>query len=192
MPDEIVRLTADVVAIAPDAHGTEHVLLIKRRYEPFEGSWALPGGHVDVGEDTAEAAARELGEETGIVPPLLVELGAWHTPGRDPRGRYVTVAYRADLPEMLTPVAADDATEAVWWPMHEALAMPLAFDHAGIITTALADPHAAACSGFRDGDRVQDQRDGSTGTVTSEIIWDGVAFQSDLAADAPHLRRVTS
>ncbi|WP_024875342.1 NUDIX domain-containing protein [Saccharomonospora piscinae] len=138
MADETIRLTADVVAVAPDAHGTEHVLLIKRRWEPFEGCWALPGGHAEVGEDTADAAARELTEETGVVAPLLVELGAWHAPGRDPRGRYVTVAYRADLPEMVTPTAADDAEAAAWQPMHEALTGALAFDHAGIIAAAIA------------------------------------------------------
>src|SRR5690606_4479362 len=46
MPDETIRLTADVVAIAPDADGLEHVLLIRRRWAPYEGHWALPGGHV--------------------------------------------------------------------------------------------------------------------------------------------------
>src|SRR5690606_17552317 len=100
MSDETIRLTADVVAIAPDADGLEHVLLIRRRWAPYEGHWALPGGHVDTGEAVRTAAARELAEETGLDldDDALVELGAWHAPGRDPRGRYVTGAHRADLP----------------------------------------------------------------------------------------------
>lgn len=104
MSDETIRLTADVVAIAPDATGLEHVLLIRRRWEPFEGHWALPGGHVDTEESVRTAAARELAEETGldVAEGDLTELGAWHEPGRDPRGRYVTVAYRADLPKRAT------------------------------------------------------------------------------------------
>src|SRR5690606_39391063 len=66
MSDETIRLTADVVAIAPDADGLEHVLLILRRWDPYEGHWALPGGHVDTGEAVRTAAARELAEETGL------------------------------------------------------------------------------------------------------------------------------
>src|SRR5690606_41287090 len=94
MPDETIRLTADVVAIAPDADGLEHVLLIRRRWEPYEGHWALPGGHVDTGEAVRTAAARELAEETGvdIDDDALIELGAWHRSeerrvGTEPRRR---------------------------------------------------------------------------------------------------------
>src|SRR5690606_37040052 len=78
MPDETIRLTADVVAIAPDADGLEHVLLIRRRWAPYEGHWALPGGHVDTGEAVRTAAARELAEETGLDiddDDALIELG---------------------------------------------------------------------------------------------------------------------
>lgn len=140
MPDETIRLTADVVAIAPDADGLPHVLLIRRRWAPYEGHWALPGGHVDTGEDTPVAAARELAEETGlaIAAEALTELGAWHAPGRDPRGRYVTVAYRADLPHRATTHAADDATDARWWPVDQIADLPVAFDHRRIIARALA------------------------------------------------------
>lgn len=145
MSDETIRLTADVVALAPDADGLEHVLLIRRRWEPFEGMWALPGGHVDQGEEAVDAAARELAEETGlaIAAEALTELGAWHAPGRDPRGRYVTVAYRADLPHRATTHAADDATDARWWPVDALADLDLAFDHRKIITRALASRYLA-------------------------------------------------
>jgi len=135
---EAIRLTADAVVFAPDENGVDHVLLIRRRWEPFEGMWALPGGHVDAAEEADDAAARELEEETGVVAPLLTELGAWHGVGRDPRGRYVTVAYLAELDQMVTPVAEDDAAEAAWIPVPEALGMGLAHDHFGIIATAAA------------------------------------------------------
>src|SRR5690606_10585504 len=143
--DKTIRLTADVVALAPDADGLEHVLLIRRRWEPYADHWALPGGHVDTGEAVRTAAARELAEETGldIDDDALIELGAWHAPGRDPRGRYVTVAYRADLPHRATATAADDAADAQWWPVDALDDLVLAFDHRRIITRALASRYSA-------------------------------------------------
>lgn len=129
---ETIRLTADVVVTTPDGH----VLLIERRWDPYEGMWALPGGHVDPGEAVVDAAARELEEETGVqvAPVGLREVGAWHQPGRDPRGRYVTVAYHAEV-DADTPIEAkDDARNARWWPLGGL--PPLAFDHADIIRAA--------------------------------------------------------
>ncbi|MFI2318391.1 DNA hydrolase [Streptomyces sp. CB00072] len=127
--DETIRYTADVVLLAAG-----YVLLIKRRWAPHAGSWALPGGHVDAGEASLQAAVRELKEETGITVPAkaLRQVGAFDAPGRDPRGRYVTVAYTAPLTEPTAPTALDDAADARWWPL---TALPdLAFDHAAILT----------------------------------------------------------
>ncbi|MFI5754649.1 NUDIX domain-containing protein [Streptomyces sp. NPDC051569] len=126
---ETIRYTADVVLIAAG-----HVLLIERGWDPFEGMWALPGGHVDAGETSLAAASRELAEETGITVPAadLRQVGTFDAPGRDPRGRYVTVAYTATLPHPVQPSAGDDATAARWWPLN---ALPdLAFDHAAILS----------------------------------------------------------
>ncbi|MEU7151203.1 NUDIX hydrolase [Streptomyces sp. NPDC045456] len=133
-----LQYTADVVLRA--AGGAGHVLLIKRRWAPYAGCWALPGGHVDVdqAETSLEAAARELKEESGITVPAadLWQVGAYDAPGRDPRGRYVTVAYTATLPSPVPPTAADDAVDARWWPLD---ALPdLAFDHAEILADAVS------------------------------------------------------
>ncbi len=62
--DETIRYTADVVLFAAG-----HVLLIERGWNPFKSRWALPGGHVDTGESSLDASARELEEESGITVP---------------------------------------------------------------------------------------------------------------------------
>ena len=62
------------------------VLLIQRRDHPYQGYWALPGGFVRARESTAEAARRELAEETGVsaFTGHLEQLRTYSEPGRDP------------------------------------------------------------------------------------------------------------
>lgn len=137
---ETAYLAADTVLLDDgDTDGRIHALLIKRRWEPFKDRWALPGGHVDAGEDTEAAARRELQEETGLADGeefLLV--GAYAQPGRDPRGRYATFAYVTWTTGLPQPTAADDAVEARWMPVDGVLdgSVPLAFDHGRIVRDA--------------------------------------------------------
>jgi 8-oxo-dGTP diphosphatase len=49
----------------------EDVLLVKRGRPPLEGRWSIPGGRIEWGERAADAALRELAEETGCVAELL-------------------------------------------------------------------------------------------------------------------------
>jgi 8-oxo-dGTP diphosphatase len=132
-----IDLAADVVVIAP-LKGSDHVLLIERGSPPYAGQWALPGGYVEPDEDARDAAARELAEETEaeIKAEDLTEIGAWHAPGRDPRGRVVSFAYAVRLPEPVTVQGCDDAADAQWVPMSTALATELAFDHSEMLERA--------------------------------------------------------
>jgi 8-oxo-dGTP diphosphatase len=130
-------LTADVVVLA-DASEDARVLLIQRGNPPFAGSWALPGGFVEEGEQVADAVPRELVEETGLKvdPGSLELLGVYDTPGRDPRGWTVSVVYIARVPAESTVAGADDASDARWFKLEE---LPeLAFDHALIVADARA------------------------------------------------------
>lgn len=130
-------VTADTVVFTR-RNGRAMVVLIQRAKEPFAGRWALPGGFVDIDEDLEPAARRELAEETGLRLAHLHQLGAYGTPGRDPRMRVVTVVYWADVEDIDDPVGADDAHDARLWSVEEVLANRgfLAFDHHQIVTDA--------------------------------------------------------
>lgn len=117
------------------------VLLVQRGADPFKGRWALPGGFVETHEDLEAAAQRELGEETGVVAAggHLEQLGTYGAPDRDPRGRVVSTAYLALLPDLPAPVPGTDAAEAEWRPVDAALRPRpgLAFDHRTILRDGL-------------------------------------------------------
>ncbi len=119
-----------------------HVLLVRRDGEPYAGAWALPGGFVKPEESLAEAADRELQEETGVdAAAHLEQLGAYGDPGRDPRMRVVTVAYLAVLRRVDELRAGGDAADAALVPVAEVLSSdrrPLAFDHEQILRDAVA------------------------------------------------------
>jgi 8-oxo-dGTP diphosphatase len=122
------------------------VLMVRRGVPPFQGTLALPGGFVGPDENLAEAAARELTEETGLIadmdpgeesgqpggPVHLEQLASYGDPGRDPRVRVVTIAYLALAPGLPSPHAGSDAADASWLAASALLAAPaqdLAFDH---------------------------------------------------------------
>jgi 8-oxo-dGTP diphosphatase len=122
-------LAADCVAI--DAGG--RVLLIRRRYPPFAGMYALPGGFIEIGETVEEGCRRELGEETGVRAGALKLIGVYSDPKRDPRGHTVSVAFLTRVARGKAR-AGDDAAAAEWvadWSRIE-----LAFDHGRILRDA--------------------------------------------------------
>ncbi len=112
------------------------VLLIKRAEDPYLGSWALPGGFVEISEGLVEAAERELAEETGVSGVYLEQLYTFGKPNRDPRERVITVAYHALVPsDRIQTRAATDAESVGWFALDE---LPtLAFDHQQIVEMAL-------------------------------------------------------
>src|ERR1700761_3001222 len=68
-----------VGAIITDAAG--RLLLIQRGHDPGAGRWSLPGGRVEPGESDAEALAREMREETGLIVTAGPLVGAGERPG---------------------------------------------------------------------------------------------------------------
>jgi 8-oxo-dGTP diphosphatase len=146
MADEYPRIdvTVDVVALT-EVDGDLRLLVVRRGNPPFEGRWALPGGFLEVDEDLAAGAARELAEETGVEldPADLHQLGAYGAPDRDPRGRTISVTFRADLEREVDAQGGDDAADAQWRPVASLGEDELAFDHATIVSDAVAARRAA-------------------------------------------------
>jgi len=129
------HITVDCVVFGLDEQDLK-ILLIQRGLEPFQGSWAIPGGFVIADESLEDAALRELKEETGVQDVFLEQLYTFGDVHRDPRRRIVTVAYYAlvNLRDH-TIKAATDASNAAWFAVDD---IPkLAFDHARIVDTAL-------------------------------------------------------
>ncbi len=130
-----VLLTVDLVVLTVRA-GELLALVVRRGVEPFKGKWALPGGFVEPGEELADAAARELAEEAGIgrLRPHLEQLATYGAPRRDPRGRVVTVAHLALVPNPGDPTGGSDAMDAQWRAAGSLVrSRSLAFDHARIL-----------------------------------------------------------
>ncbi len=136
MSKPTIRLSVDAVVFGYDSKHGLSVLLIKRKYDPFQGQWAIPGGLVLENESLENAVERELQEETGIHVNYLEQLYTFGKPGRDPRNRVVTVAYYGLVNQGNFELYADtDAEEAQWFNVAE---LPkLAFDHDAILDVAI-------------------------------------------------------
>ncbi len=127
-------ITVDIVLVDV-IEGAESILLIERGGAPYAGSWALPGGYMEIDESLVDCARRELAEETGVTASELQLVGVYDALDRDPRGRTLTVAYLGTGVEGELS-AGDDAARASWFRTDEL--PPLAFDHDTIVADALA------------------------------------------------------
>lgn len=129
------QVTVDLVVFAL-VDGTLKVLLIRRAHEPFAGKWAIPGGFLEMEETAEDAARRELREETGLnVEGPISPIGFFAKPGRDPRGRTITLAHAGVVRAGESRIhGGDDADAAAWWPLDRP--PDLAFDHVEILHAA--------------------------------------------------------
>ena len=110
------------------------VLLQKRSFGMFKGSWVLPGGRVDKGEDTWHACVREAREETGLKVSIVKMVGFYDDPDRDPEKHAVSMAFLC-RPVSGKVTMSDEATEMRWFPL-DRLPEGMGFDHERIISDA--------------------------------------------------------
>ncbi|MBI2520118.1 MAG: NUDIX domain-containing protein [Bdellovibrio sp.] len=143
MPEVSALQHVLIVALMPGPSGDgDHleVLLVKRKFPPFAGGLALPGGFVKPGETALHAALREIHDETHLVlrSEDLIELSPRTSPGRDPRGfvesKVFLVVMKKSLNVSLQP---GTSVESCGWV--KVLSIPeLVFDHGAIVCEALS------------------------------------------------------
>lgn len=135
MSNQFIKLSVDAVVFGYE-EGNISVLLIKRKYDPFKGHWAIPGGFVENDESLEDAVERELFEETGVKINYLEQLYTFGNLKRDPRGRVVSIAYFGLVrPNAFKIFASTDAEQVQWFNIN---ALPkLSFDHKEILKTAI-------------------------------------------------------
>ena len=125
-------LAVDAISLRESEQGTQ-VLLIRRKFAPWKGRLAFPGGFVDYGEDPEDAVLRELLEETGLEgrnPELFSVNG---DPRRDPRKHVISIFYLVEVDEAAIPNAGDDASDAQWLSLDDLGSEDLAGDHMEIV-----------------------------------------------------------
>ena len=107
-------------------------ILIKRKNDPFKDCWALPGGFVDYGEKTEDAAIREAKEETSIDVKIEKLFNVYSDPDRDPRRHTVSVFYLAHG-NFDDAKADDDAKDIGVFSFDKLEDLKIAFDHKDIL-----------------------------------------------------------
>jgi len=124
---------AVVLVILTVAAEELRVLLIQRSGEPYVGWWALPGGLLRPSESLAAAAARKLGDETGVTDVYLEQLYSFD--GLDGAASSFAVTYFALVDSSRVRLRP----EATWEPAWHAVAQlpPLAFDNQSVVDYAL-------------------------------------------------------
>jgi 8-oxo-dGTP diphosphatase len=129
-------LAVDLVVFGYNAN-TLSVLLLNRNEEPFKGEWVLPGAFLKEGERFSDTCSRILQTKLGMDDFFLEQLYSFDEPGRDPRGRAVSVAYYSLVNPGNLKIAAGTMANDVQWTDTKRLPA-LGFDHKQIYKTALS------------------------------------------------------
>lgn len=107
-----------VPAVGTACFRGDDVLLIQRGTKPLAGDWSIPGGRLEFGERTSDAALRELHEETGVTARLvgLVDVvdGIFTSRRTGETSRHYLLFDYAAIWQAGEPLAGDDAAHAEW------------------------------------------------------------------------------
>ncbi|MHA1278163.1 MAG: NUDIX domain-containing protein [Candidatus Helarchaeota archaeon] len=127
-----VKKTVDAVIIEDKA-----VALVQRKFPPFKGQFALPGGFIEKHESPKEAVHREVMEETGLSIEIIDRIGVYDDPNRDTRGLVATTAFLCKVKGSKDLHISEESTNVIWKPLEELKGIDLAFDHEIILKDAI-------------------------------------------------------
>ena len=129
------RIGKTVDAVIEDGKG--NIVVIKRKYPPFQGFYALPGGFVEKGEKLKHALIREIKEETNLDIKIEDKIGVYDEVGRDPRGNIHSTAFRCTVIGDISNLRiGDDSKDVELVSIEKLKNMELAFDHENILKDA--------------------------------------------------------
>lgn len=131
--EENIGKTVD--AVIEDGKG--NLILIKRKYPPFQNFYALPGGFIKENEKLKDALLREVKEETNLDVQIITKIGVYDEEGRDPRGNIHSTAFKCIVTRNLSSMkSGENSEETELIPIERLKDMELAFDHKKILKDA--------------------------------------------------------
>jgi len=111
------QLKSPTVGVGAVVFHNDSVLLIRRKTPPYQNQWCIPGGKIHLGESLAQAAEREIREETGVIIQASEPVYSFEVIERDDnekiRYHYIIIDLIAEYISG-DPVGKDDALEASW------------------------------------------------------------------------------
>ena len=143
----IFRVHEDVINNRKKPVKKLQILLIKRKEEPENDKWSLPGGFVNIDDTIENTARKKVLEKTGYKDFYMEQLYTFDGINRDTRGRIITTAYIGIIPPYTLPWM-QGSHEMAWFELCDECLIDseygeviefdkLAFDHSQIIKTAI-------------------------------------------------------
>ncbi|MGE0566096.1 MAG: NUDIX hydrolase [Pseudolabrys sp.] len=130
-----------VLAVSAAIFRDDKVLIVRRARSPGRGIYTLPGGGVETGETLAEAAVREVREETGLTVATVALAGYRDIIMRDKEGRaerhFVVVCFAAHWIAG-EPSPSEELSEAQWRDPTELASLHTTEGLAEIVASAAA------------------------------------------------------
>jgi 8-oxo-dGTP pyrophosphatase MutT (NUDIX family) len=166
--------------IALKAADTGRVLLLQRdlhKGDPASGKLEFPGGHIEPGEDSFDAARREWSEEVGLPLPDGNVAGLWTSPNGIYRGHCLVITHEADVPinpdkpKVVNPDNPKYSETAVWMDPRHIEGNPAVRDEvSATASTWLPVINAAQLSEPDDGTRALDEIDALLDLCGTELL----------------------
>ncbi len=127
-------ITVDCVVFGYDLKQL-NVLLVNRNKKPFQNTWALPGGFLNIDESFEQCVERVLATKTGMIDLFMEQLFTFGKVNRDERGRVISVAYFSLINPHKYQIINGFMNNETQWFSYDKLP-ELAFDHAEIVKIA--------------------------------------------------------